>query len=59
MSLFQSTGAAGDRSGFAALGVHQAEAALAGRVARAPTLVASVPARRFPRSGPPAGAEKG
>ncbi|MEU5642823.1 carbohydrate ABC transporter permease [Streptomyces milbemycinicus] len=59
MSLLQSTGAVNAGSGFSDLDIHQPEAALAGLVAAAPTLVAFVFAQRFLRSGLMAGAEKG
>jgi multiple sugar transport system permease protein len=59
MSLLQSTGAVNASSGFTDLNIHQPEAALAGLVACAPTLVAFVFAQRFLRTGLLAGAEKG
>lgn len=59
MSLLQSTGAVNASSGFSSLDIHQPEAALAGLVACAPTLVAFLVAQRALRTGLLAGAEKG
>ncbi|TMR90427.1 carbohydrate ABC transporter permease [Nonomuraea basaltis] len=59
MTLLQSTGAVNASSGFSSLPIHQPEAALAGLVACAPTLLAFLLAQRALRTGMLAGAEKG